>query len=240
MEPFFPALTVAFASAEGEEPVPGEPIREEHGNLHGRARQTCRLVGECDIGCNYGSKNTLDFNYLSAAERLGAELRTGREVEAFEPRAGGGYSVRYREHPISPDSDGPPQLLDNPDLYVYAHTHTNALAERGCEFRGSWMLPFPSSRTPDTGTVAFAVGSRSCEPRATRTRIGARSLAHGRCPLTRPSHRENGRDFARNRATPVWSQERQNASCVRATPWGAIHGRRSPSNRMRSPVPEAT
>jgi cholesterol oxidase len=107
LEPFFPDLAVAFAPAEGEEPVPGEPIREERGNLHGRARQTCRLCGECDIGCNYGSKNTLDFNYLSEAKRLGAELRTGCEVKAMEPGAGGGYSVRYLEHPVSPDSDGP-------------------------------------------------------------------------------------------------------------------------------------
>ena len=105
LEPFFPGLAVAFASAEGEEPVPGEPIREERENLHGRTRQTCRLCGECDIGCNYGSKNTLDYNYLSEAKRLGAEIRTGCEVLAFEPRDGGGYAVRYREHPISADSE---------------------------------------------------------------------------------------------------------------------------------------
>ena len=107
-EPFFPELAVTFAN-EGEAPVPGEPVREEHGNLHGRTRQTCRLCGECDLGCNYGSKNTLDYNYLSEAKRHGAYLRTGCEVEAFEPRDGGagGYTVRYLEHPISPDSDGP-------------------------------------------------------------------------------------------------------------------------------------
>jgi len=107
MEPFSPGLAVTFAPAEGEAPVPGEPIREEHGNLHGRTRQTCRLVGECDIGCNYGSKNTLDYNYLSEAKRLGAELKTGCEVKSMEPRAGGGYAVRYAEHQISPDSDHP-------------------------------------------------------------------------------------------------------------------------------------
>ena len=106
MEPFSPDLAVTFAN-EGEAPVPGEPIREERPNLHGRTRQTCRLCGECDIGCNYGSKNTLDYNYLSEAKRLGAELRTGCEVKSMEPRAGGGYAVRYAEHRISPDSDGP-------------------------------------------------------------------------------------------------------------------------------------
>jgi cholesterol oxidase len=100
LEPFLPKLAVTFSN-EGEAPVPGEPIREEHPNLHGRTRYTCRLVGECDIGCNYGSKNTLDYNYLSEAKRLGAELRTGCEVEAIEPRGGaggGGYAVRYLEH----------------------------------------------------------------------------------------------------------------------------------------------
>ena len=92
-----PPLAVTFANA-GEAPVPGEPIREEHPNLHGRTRYTCRLVGECDIGCNYGSKNTLDYNYLSAAKRLGADLRTRCEVRSFAPREGGGYVVRYVEH----------------------------------------------------------------------------------------------------------------------------------------------
>jgi cholesterol oxidase len=92
-----PPLAVTFAN-DGEAPVPGEPIREEHPNLHGRTRYTCRLVGECDIGCNYGSKNTLDYNYLSAAKRLGADIRTRCEVRSFAPRAGGGYVVRFVEH----------------------------------------------------------------------------------------------------------------------------------------------
>jgi cholesterol oxidase len=105
LEPFLPNLAVTFAN-EGEAPVPGEPIREERGNLHGRTRQTCRLVGECNIGCNYGSKNTLDYNYLSEAKRLGADLRTGCEVEAFEPRESGGYTVRYLEHRHSDDPEG--------------------------------------------------------------------------------------------------------------------------------------
>lgn len=104
MKPFFPNLAVTFAN-EGDAPVPGEPIREAHGNLHGRTRQTCRLCGECDLGCNYGSKNTLDYTYLSEAERLGAELRTGCEVKTFRPRAEGGYSVSYLEHPVQEASE---------------------------------------------------------------------------------------------------------------------------------------
>ena len=59
-------------------------------NLHGRTRLTCLLCGECNIGCNYGAKNTLDFNYLSLAKlRHGADIRTRSEVKTFAPRDGG-------------------------------------------------------------------------------------------------------------------------------------------------------
>ena len=91
---FRPPLAVTFAG-DGGDPVPGEPIAEPHPNLHGRTRHTCRLCGECDIGCNYGSKNTLDYNYLTAAQRLGAEIRTRCEVRKFAPEPGGGYRVDY-------------------------------------------------------------------------------------------------------------------------------------------------
>ena len=105
-----PPLAVTFAN-EGEEPAVGVPIREEHTNLHGAPRYTCRLVGECDIGCNFGSKNTLDFTYLSAAARRGAEIRTRHEVRSLAPREGGGYAVRYVEH--DPEDEG--RKLDTHD-----------------------------------------------------------------------------------------------------------------------------
>jgi len=95
-----PNLAVTF-SAPGEEP--GVPIAEPDGNLHLRPRYTCRLCGECDIGCNYGSKNTLDYNYLSEAARHDAQIRTRCEVRGFAPDAGG-YVVRYVEH--HPDREG--------------------------------------------------------------------------------------------------------------------------------------
>ena len=100
---FLPDLAVTFAN-EGSAPVPGEPIREEHPNLHGRTRYTCQLVGECDVGCNYGSKNTLDYTYLSAAARHGAELRPLCEVKTFRPREGGGFEIDYVVH--EPNSEG--------------------------------------------------------------------------------------------------------------------------------------
>jgi cholesterol oxidase len=73
-------LATAFAS-DGEPPNPGEPIAEARPNLHAQPRYTCRLVGECRSGCNYGAKNTLDYTYLTDAQHAGAVLHTGVEVK---------------------------------------------------------------------------------------------------------------------------------------------------------------
>ncbi|MER8041426.1 GMC oxidoreductase [Streptomyces sp. NPDC094032] len=94
-----PPLAVSFASRPGGTPVPGAPLPEpEYGNLHGLPRETCRLTGECDLGCNLGAKNTLDHTYLSAARHRGADIRTRCEVRGFAPLPGGGYEVRYVVH----------------------------------------------------------------------------------------------------------------------------------------------
>src|SRR6266851_3905772 len=94
-----PPLAVSFAPAPGAAPGPGLPIVDPpYGNLHGRQRSTCRLCGECDIGCNVGAKNTLDYTYLSAAQHHGADLRTCHEVRAIRPGAARGYEVNYIRH----------------------------------------------------------------------------------------------------------------------------------------------
>jgi cholesterol oxidase len=92
-----PPLAVTFAN-DGRPPVPGEEIEEAQPNLHGAKRYTCQLVGECDVGCNWGAKNTLDYTYLSAAKRRGAELRTRAEVRSFRPERGG-FRIGYVVHP---------------------------------------------------------------------------------------------------------------------------------------------
>ena len=81
--------------------MPGEKIDEAVRNLHDLDRQTCRLCGECDIGCNFGSKNSLDFNYLTLAVRAGAEIRTLAEVPPVHAgaRRGEGYDVHVVQHP---------------------------------------------------------------------------------------------------------------------------------------------
>ncbi|MDQ6838334.1 MAG: GMC family oxidoreductase [Actinomycetota bacterium] len=111
-----PNLAVSFRSP-GEAPGTGLPLRETHPNLHGLPRETCRLCGECDAGCNYGAKNTLDYTYLSRAKDLGAEIRTLSEVRSLEPLDGPGggtkgYQVTYVTHRPSEDRIpvGPGQL----------------------------------------------------------------------------------------------------------------------------------
>ena len=111
LEWFLPKLAVAFAT--NGKPALAEPILGEPENLHGRVRMTCRLCGECNIGCNYGSKNTLDFNYLSdAALRHGASIFTRCEVKTIAPRADGGYAVGYVDH--SQAVDGQPRETSPP------------------------------------------------------------------------------------------------------------------------------
>ncbi len=51
---------------------PGEPAREK-----------CRLVAECEFGCQYGAKNTLDLSYLARAQRNGAKVMPDTAVESI-------------------------------------------------------------------------------------------------------------------------------------------------------------
>ncbi|UKA63953.1 GMC oxidoreductase [Arthrobacter sp. FW306-04-A] len=101
-----PPIAVTFASGPGAEPRSNQPLpAAPYGSVHGdgTVRTTCLLCGECDIGCNVGAKNTLDHNYLSAAKRAGADLRTFHDVRGIRPLPGkglrhGGYEVRYVVH----------------------------------------------------------------------------------------------------------------------------------------------
>lgn len=91
--------------AENNPPLIGAEIAQEVEHYHElnekrrMPRTTCRLCGECDIGCNFGSKNTLDFTYITAAVNQAepAEVRTLSEVKTLEP-IDGGYSVTYEHH----------------------------------------------------------------------------------------------------------------------------------------------
>ena len=60
-----------------EEDDPRDPAKSEpRVNAQGRKQGTCVHLGLCDIGCPVGAKNTLDLNYLAAAEDSGAIIQT--------------------------------------------------------------------------------------------------------------------------------------------------------------------
>jgi cholesterol oxidase len=86
--------------ADGSAPaVPGVPFGAE--NLHGRPRHTCTLAGECDLGCNEGAKNSMDYTYLSRFLADGADrarIFTCCEATGIQPADTGGYRVHYVEH----------------------------------------------------------------------------------------------------------------------------------------------
>lgn len=100
----FVPLAITFGNDDNA-PVPGEQLNCEP-NIHGVNRYGCRLCGECYMGCNFGSKNTLDFNYLTMASNLGADIRTLAEVNQLQPIEGG-YVVTYTSHVSKSTSETP-------------------------------------------------------------------------------------------------------------------------------------
>lgn len=95
------SLSISFANSAGVA-APGRLLDDGTQNLHKRPRVTCQLCGECDIGCNHGSKNSLDYTCLSLADTLGATILRRSEVRSFQPIERDdsiiGYKVDYVDH----------------------------------------------------------------------------------------------------------------------------------------------
>jgi cholesterol oxidase len=62
-------------------------------NRHGVDQKPCIDCGDCITGCNVGSMNSLDKNYLALARRAGAEIFTAAEVQWLEKRSEGRWRV---------------------------------------------------------------------------------------------------------------------------------------------------
>jgi cholesterol oxidase len=75
---------------------PGREVPDPYFGGEGPPRTGCIECGACMTGCRYGSKNTLDYNYLYLAEKRGVQIRPETEVVAVRPRAGGGYILETR------------------------------------------------------------------------------------------------------------------------------------------------
>ena len=74
-----------------------EPFSAKHSkrfvNAQGKTQGTCIHCGNCIFGCPVGARNTLDLNYLAAAEAKGADIRPLHLVTNITPENG-----RYRVH----------------------------------------------------------------------------------------------------------------------------------------------
>lgn len=84
---------VELAVTFGPDPSRPEPVR----NHAGVRQQTCRLCGDCVIGCPHRSKNTLDLTYLALAQRAGAVIRPLSEVSGIGSEQGR-YRTRWVDH----------------------------------------------------------------------------------------------------------------------------------------------
>jgi cholesterol oxidase len=75
-----------------------DPFSGEHSyrfvNSHGIEQGSCVHSGECNLGCRYQAKNTLDLNYLAVAEHHGTEIRPLHQVSYLEPDPAG-YRVHF-------------------------------------------------------------------------------------------------------------------------------------------------
>ena len=147
-------LGVRFRGAGGEGQV-GAPLPDAlYPDLHGKdARRTCRLCGECDIGCNDGAKSTLDHTYLSAASKSGAVLSTRSEVRALR-RTDAGFEVDFVVH--QPHTEG--LRTDTGSLPVSTVRATQVVLAAGT--LGSTYLALRNRRS--LGITSPALGTRFC------------------------------------------------------------------------------
>lgn len=120
------------------------PIGQQEKNRYGATQTSCTYCGECDVGCNTHSKNTLDLNYLHVAEHVhGARIQTGALVEKIiplneqgdeDPAADGRHGYRVHYH----DLDEGAACVDTQRVVVSAGTlGTNELLLRCRDVHGS-------------------------------------------------------------------------------------------------------
>ena len=147
-----PNLAVTFANP-GSTPVPGESIKNDE-NLHGVPRYTCRLVGECNVGCNFGAKNTLDLNYLSRFAEKGGDIRKLCEGRSCAPRPAGGIEVQYVRH--SSDREG--QETDTRALPLQTITCDRLVISAG-SFGSTFLLLRNRGSLPN---LSERIGTRWC------------------------------------------------------------------------------
>jgi cholesterol oxidase len=150
-----------------------DPLNERHSkpwvNEHGLPQGTCVHLGNCDIGCDVGAKNTLDLNYIPFAERHGAEVRPMHVVRNIEPD-GRGYRVvfdrieggrfiagseRAEKVVIAAGSLGTTELLLRCRDVLGSLPHVSRRLGKGWSPNANFLTP---DRYPDDGRVRQGIG----------------------------------------------------------------------------------
>ncbi len=72
---------------------PGKRVSDPYFGGEGPDKVGCIQCGDCMTGCKFGSKNSLDTNYLYLAEKNGAVIHPEHEVRDLTPLPGGGYEL---------------------------------------------------------------------------------------------------------------------------------------------------
>lgn len=143
-------LAVRFRDASGRPAVGVELPAEEYPNIHGLARRTCRLIGECDVGCNEGAKSSLDHTFLSAASHHGARIQVGSEVRSLSRRDDGRFDVGVVVHDFQAQGSRPRR-----DLTVHTITTPRVVMSAGT-LGTTYLLLTNRARlgitTPELGT----------------------------------------------------------------------------------------
>ena len=86
-----PDIAVFFGRGYADQQGQPTPMGQQERNRYGATQTSCTYCGECNIGCNLHAKNSLDLNYLYAAEHIHhAQVETGVEATCITPLGVGG------------------------------------------------------------------------------------------------------------------------------------------------------
>lgn len=85
-------ITKTYDATDDELDALAKPFRTK--NQHGVDIGPCVHCGNCDIGCRFDAKSTLEKNYIPVAKEAGAEFRPLHLVRSIQPQDGH-YLIRF-------------------------------------------------------------------------------------------------------------------------------------------------
>lgn len=96
--------------------TPGGTPTDPYFDGKGPQRTPCSFCGGCLTGCEYASKNSLDYNYLYLAEQRGTRVITDSRADRIRPLSDGGYELSL----VSPGLGRPRETLSSRHVVLSA------------------------------------------------------------------------------------------------------------------------